>query len=85
MSQENLIKTKHTVVVKSTKSVGLSVVLALFFGPLGMFYSTIVGAVVMLIVNLAVAVFTAGIGLLFTWPVCMLWAGIATSNHNNSL
>lgn len=71
--------------VGSQKSVGTAVLLALFFGPLGMLYSTIAGAIVMFFVNLVVAVFTLGLGLLITFPLGALWAGIAVSNQNGRL
>ncbi len=66
------------------KSVGLAVVLALVFGPLGMFYSTVLGAVVMFFVNLIVAFVTLGIGLLITIPIGAIWAGFAASNQNQN-
>jgi hypothetical protein len=71
--------------VGSQKSVGGAVVLAFFFGPLGMLYSTVVGACVMFVVNIVVFIGTAGLGLLVTIPIGMIWAGSAASSHNNSL
>jgi hypothetical protein len=51
------------VVVTSTKSVGIQILLVIFLGPLGLFYSTIKGALIMLIgVPLLFVVFTAAIG-----------------------
>jgi hypothetical protein len=68
--------------VGSSKSVAGAVVLALFFGPLGMLYATVVGALVMFFVNIFVAFFTLGLGLIFTIPLGAVWAGVAASNHN---
>ena len=68
--------------VGSSKSVGVAVLLAFFFGPLGMLYSTILGAAVMFFVNLVVGIPTYGFGLLLTWPGCVIWAAIAANNHN---
>lgn len=62
------------------KSVGLAVFLAFMFGPLGMLYSTIPGAIVMFIVSVFLIFGTAGLGLFLSLPVCMFWAGIAASN-----
>ncbi|HEY0254079.1 MAG TPA: hypothetical protein VGC41_21270 [Kofleriaceae bacterium] len=59
--------------------------LALLFGPLGMIYSTGLGALVMFVVNLLLVVAGAGLGLIVTIPICAVWAGIAASNHNDSL
>jgi len=67
------------VVVLTPKSVGLAAVLAFFFGPLGMLYSTVLGAVVMFAVELVVGVATLGLGLFFTWPLCMIWAVVAAN------
>ena len=58
MATEN--QNVNVVVTRSPKSVGIAIALALFFGPLGMFYSTILGAIIMLIVNVIVGIFTLG-------------------------
>lgn len=71
--------------VGSHKSVGGAVVLALFFGPLGMLYSTVLGACVMFVINVIVLIGTAGVGLLLTIPIGMIWAGSAASSHNKGL
>lgn len=73
------------VLVLSTKSVGLAVFLGIVFGPLGLLYSTIPGAVVMFLVNVGAGIFTLGLGLLLTWPLCGLWAFIAAKAHNAKL
>ncbi len=69
----------------SHKSVVGAVLLALFFGPLGMLYATVVGALVMFFVNIFVAFLTLGLGLFITVPLGALWAGIAASTHNSNL
>ena len=75
----------NVVVTKSPKSMGISIALTLFFGPLGMFYSTIAGAIIMIILDVIVGIFTLGIGLLFTWPIQVIWAAIATNSYNKKL
>lgn len=75
----------NVVITRSPKSVGIAIALALFFGPLGMFYSTIVGAIIMIIVSATVGVFTLGIGLLVTWPIQIIWAWIAAASYNRKL
>lgn len=70
------------VIVNDHKSVGLAMLLTLFFGPLGMAYSTVGGAVVMFFVTLFVMAVTLGLGLFVTWPVCVIWAAYAASEHN---
>lgn len=81
------IAVQQTTVIQvgNHKSVAGAVLLALFFGPLGMIYSTVVGALVMLVVNILVAIVTLGLGLILTLPICAIWAGIAASNHNKQL
>lgn len=76
---------RHTIIIKSTKSVGVALLLTFLFGPLGMFYSTVKGAIIMLIATGIALVFTFGIGCFITWPVCMIWAAVAASNYNKSL
>lgn len=76
---------KQVVVIAPTKSVGISILLTFLFGPLGMFYSTVVGAIIMMILSLIIGIFTLGIGLVFTWPICIIWSAIAASSHNKKL
>lgn len=75
----------RTVVVTSTKSMGISILLTFLFGPLGMFYSTIIGAIIMMVVSAITAFITVGFGLLLTWPICIIWGAIATSSYNKKL
>lgn len=70
------------VIVNERKSVGLAMLLAFFFGPLGMAYATVGGAVAMCIISLFLAVVTMGLGLFVTWPICVIWAAYAAGEHN---
>jgi hypothetical protein len=70
----------HVYVHHPKKSIGTAVLLS---GPLGMLYSTVVGAFVMFIVNLLAIFGTFGLGLLFTWPLCIVWAAVAANSTNN--
>lgn len=73
----------HIVTVMAPqKSLALAGALAFFFGPLGLLYSTVIGAIVMFFVNLLVGALTFGFGLFLTWPGCVVWALIAASQHN---
>lgn len=71
--------------VANQKSVGGAVLLALFFGPLGMLYATVTGALVMFVVNLLVGIPTLGLGLIVTVPIGAIWAGVSASSHNQRL
>lgn len=82
MSENNGNVQKVLVMDAKSKSVLVAFLLAFFFGPLGMFYVTTSGAIIMMIVSLAVGVITFGFGLVVTWPICIIWACIAAGNHN---
>jgi hypothetical protein len=71
--------------MQQLRSVRLAVVLGLVFGPLGMFYSTIPGAIVMLVLSLIIVPMTMGFGLIVTLPACALWAGLSARSHNKKL
>lgn len=75
----------HVNVVVGRKSVGLAILLALLFGPLGMLYATVWGGLIMFAVTLLVGALTLGFGFLLTWPVCVLWAALAAHNYNQRL
>ena len=60
------------------KSLPLAVGLTLLFGPLGLFYVNPLGAVLMSIVAFTAGLFTVGIALFVVWPVCVIWALVAT-------
>jgi len=75
----------QVVIVKGTKSVGVSILLTFLFGPLGMFYSTILGALIMLVVSGVVGVMTLGVGLFLTQPICIIWGAVAAKSYNGQL
>lgn len=75
----------QTIIIKSQKSAGTAALLGIFFGPLGMLYSTITGAVVMFFVTGIVAFFTVGFGLILTQPICAIWAYSAAKKENNTV
>lgn len=75
-----------TIVIHTQKDDSLVVAffLTLFFGPLGMFYTTVVGAFVMLgvfvIIIPIIAVMTLGLGGFLwipAWFICMAWGMLA--------
>ena len=59
------------------KSVWIAVLLAALFGPLGMVYSTVTGALVMFAVSVFLRLFVGGILVWLIWPVCIFWAAMA--------
>jgi hypothetical protein len=56
------------------KQVWVAVTLALLFGPLGLLYCTITGAIVMMIVSVPLAILFGQASLVITLPVCAFWA-----------
>lgn len=67
------------------KSVGVSLVLTFFFGSFGLLYSSIVAGIIMFFVEVIVAIFTFGFGLILTHPICMVWGAIATNAYNKKM
>lgn len=80
----------QTIIVASKqKSAAVAIILTLFFGPLGLLYSSVIGGIVMIFLGALVGLFTLGVGLLLVWPACIAWAVIAVNmtnkKQNNSL
>lgn len=75
----------QVIVVTATKSVGIAIILTFLFGPLGMLYSTVGGAIIMFLVTVPIGVCSGGLGLLLTHPICILWGALAASSYNSRL
>lgn len=75
----------QVVITRSPKSQGIGLLLTFLFGSLGLFYSTVVGGIIMVIIELIVGIFTLGFGLLITHPICLVWSLIAVSSYNKKL
>lgn len=73
---------KQVIIVKNQKSVGLAVILAFFFGPLGMLYSTVKGAIVMFIITAIATFVTFGVGLFITVPIGVVWSYLSVKKQN---
>jgi hypothetical protein len=72
-------------IVISPKNTGIALLLTLLFGPLGMLYATIPGAIVMGILSFIAVFLTAGLGLIITWPICIIWTIVSVSSYNKNL
>jgi hypothetical protein len=68
--------------VAPQKSAGVAFLLTFFFGPLGMFYSTVPGAIIMLVISFFAALLTFGLSIVITWPICIIWGVAAVSSQN---
>jgi hypothetical protein len=67
-----------TLVQPASKSVWVAGLLTLFFGPMGMLYSTRAGCYVMTAVSIALSFSVKGwIPWLVFWPACIVWAVMA--------
>ncbi len=75
----------NVTVVTTTKSMGIGILLTVLFGPLGMLYATIPGALIMIVVTAVVGFLTLGIGLIVTWPICIIWTAVAVNKYNKNL
>ena len=57
-----------------------AVLLTVLFGPLGLFYVSVWGGVLMSAIALVSGIFTVGLSLGPCWIVCVLWAVVATAD-----
>lgn len=70
------------------KSVGVALVLTFLFGSLGLFYSSIIGGIVMTVISfflflLALATFGFLLPLfLLIWPITMVWGAVSASRQH---
>ena len=75
----------NVMITRSPKSQGIGCILTLLFGSLGLFYASIIGGIIMIIVEIVVGIFTLGIGLIVTHLICIVWSLIAVSLYNKKL
>lgn len=81
--QSQSINQQIIINARKSKSVVLAVILAFLFGPIGMFYATVSGALIMIGANLVLYIPTGAIFNLFISPfICAIWAGISADNAN---
>jgi len=59
--------------------------LCLFLGPLGLFYSTLAGALFWLILVIFIGGFTWGIGALALWPFIIITGMFMVNRHNRGV
>jgi Protein of unknown function (DUF2628). len=63
----------------------LASVLGFFFGPLGLLYVGWAPALIMFGVNVLVGIFTAGVGLILTWPLSAVVGWSRANLYNRKL
>lgn len=67
---------------RKAKSAVLAALLAFLFGPFGMFYSTVTGALVLFATDLILLPETFGLILFITWPLGIVWAVVAANSNS---
>jgi len=88
-------------VVTPTKSVGIAILVTVVFGPLGLFYATVRGALIVIAVSIAAAVLLLTTGLSghggtgtllglgsilpIAWIVSFVWGVVAVNAYNARL
>lgn len=80
------------VTVQPTKSVGIALLLTFLFGPFGMFYSTVSGAILMLgifvVGGIVVGVLTFGLAWIvwgpLVWVASMVWGCMAAADQSKA-
>jgi len=80
-----------TINIGNQKSMVVAILLAFFFGPLGLLYASVFGGLVMLAIHFGifiVSILTLGIGsVLFlpAWFVCIIWAVVAVKGNEKQV
>jgi len=72
----------HVKVVAPKKSMPVALILTFLFGPLGLLYASVPGALILLALTIVIGLLTLGIGFLVGWVASMIWAFIAVNKHN---
>ena len=83
-----MTENQQVIVTRNTKNVGIALILTFIFGSLGMFYSTVKGGLIMMIIQALLIIFTLGVGFFFIFllnPICMIWAAISANSYNKKL
>jgi hypothetical protein len=75
----------QVIVVVPQKDVGTAILLAVLFGPLGMLYATVPGAIIMFVLTIVLSLLTCGLSIAITWPICVIWAATAAKNPEAGL
>jgi hypothetical protein len=69
-------------VILPRKHLVLAPVFATLFGPLGLFYATVPGAMVALIIGIGLAAYTFGLVIFLVWPLSAIWAALVVTSSN---
>jgi len=78
--------------ISGSKKISVAVLFAALFGPLGLLYSSVSGAIYMLLAWCFLVLATCDdwisndtiFPILVAWPVCMIWAALAARSYNEN-
>lgn len=84
-TQVSASTTSGVVTVIKPKSVILALVLTFLFGPFGLFYVTIRGAIIFLLLTIVLTIVTAGAFGFLAWMISIVWSGFAALNYNKQV
>ena len=68
--------------MQGRKSVILALVLTAFLGPIGMLYSTLIGAIIMGVLYVGLGIPTVGYAIVVLHPICIIWGTWAAHRQN---
>lgn len=81
-----------------TKSMVVAILLTLFLGPIGLFYASVTGAVLIILFPIVITIFAIGgeiqpdtwVALLMVWwagqyPISIIWSIISVSEYNSNV
>lgn len=74
-----------TIILGQPKSMGVTLILTILFGPLGLLYASVAGGLILIVFGVVVGLFTLGIGAVLAWVLSIIWGMIAVRNHNAKL
>jgi hypothetical protein len=67
------------------KSKGISIILTIIFGPVGLFYADITGAIIMCIASIALGNVFSGTLLPFCYVISIIWGIISVNVYNDNI
>jgi len=73
-------QTTNTTVVVNNKSTATAILLAFLFGPFGLFYISVVGGIVMIVVAITMFATAGPAGSIIAWIGSIIWAASAAQN-----
>ncbi len=85
MNQPDSTSTTNFIAVGKEKSMVVALILTFLFGPLGLLYATVPGALILLVLTIVIGFFTLGIGFIVGWLASMIWAVISVNSNNSKI